>query len=187
MGGTPFQNQQRRLTRDRDAASPGATVDFIFTGQDYFAVMDVPLLVGRAFERDRGDDLLPGNAQGRPRSLVLDRAAAQTLGWPEPAGALGATVYAPGGVAHEIVGVVERTPASVRANGASGTAYVFAPTPVTASYWIVRMANDRVAASLAHIDAAVKSLRRITRLWARLFFDRFFEAAYWTFDRRTES
>jgi putative ABC transport system permease protein len=182
MGGAPFQNQQRRFTRDRDAAAPGATVDFIFTGDDYFAVMDVPLLAGRTFERDRGDDLLPANAQGRPRSLVLDRAAAQALGWPEPAGALGATVYAPGGVAHEIVGVVERTPASVRANGASGTAYVFAPTPVTASYWIVRMANDRVAASLAHIDATVKSLAPNHPPLGKVFFDWFFEAAYWTFE-----
>lgn len=180
MSGTLFQNQQRRFTRDRDAASLSATVDFIFTGHDYFAVMDVPLLVGRAFERDRGDDLLPGNNQGRPRSLVLDRAAAQALGWSEPAGALGAIVYAPGGAAHEIVGVVERAPASVRANGASGTAYVFAPA--TASVRIVRMANDRVAASLAHIDATVKSLAPNHPPLAKVFFDRFFEAAYWTFE-----
>ena len=38
----PFQNQQRRFTRTRDASSSPVTLDFIFTGYDYFAVMDVP-------------------------------------------------------------------------------------------------------------------------------------------------
>jgi putative ABC transport system permease protein len=175
--GTPFENQQRRVTRTREASSSAVTLDFIYTGHGYFAVMDVALLAGRAFERDRADDV---QGQGRPRSRVLDRSAAQALGWPEPASALGEIVYAPGGVPHEIVGVVERVAASVRSNGASGTAYVFAPTMT--SFRIVRIASDRVDAALAHIDATMKSLFPERPAPPHAFFDRYFEAAYSTFE-----
>jgi putative ABC transport system permease protein len=161
-------------------------VDFISTGHDYFAVMDVPLVAGRTFERDRADDVLPRNnqewaaaRQGRPPSVVLDRAAARALGWPEPAGALGEIVYAPGNAPYQIVGVVERTPASVRANDARGTMYVLAPS---SPFRIIRIASDRVDAALAHIDATMKAFFPERPAPPHLFLDQFFEAAYWTFE-----
>ncbi len=180
ISGTLFQNQQRRFTRRRDASSPAATVDFIFTAHDYFAVMDVPLLAGRVFERDRGDDVQSRDNQARPRGVVLDERAVQALGWSDPAAALGEVVYAPGGVPHEIVGVVQHVPASVRANGTGGTAYVFAPAATT--FRIVRIASDRVDESLAHVSATKKSLFPGLPPGSNVFFDRFFEAAYWTFE-----
>ena len=177
--GTPFQNQQRRFTRTLDASSSPVTVDFIVTGHDYLSVMDVPLVAGRAFARDR-DNVQPGDGQNRPRSLVLDRTAAQALGWRDPVSALGEIVYAPGGVPHEIIGIVERIPASVRANDASGTAYVFAPPML--GYRIVRIAADQVDAALAHIDATMESLFPGQPPPSKVFLDRFFESAYWTFE-----
>jgi putative ABC transport system permease protein len=183
--GTPFQNQQRRFTRTLDASSSPVMLDFISTGYDYFAVMDVPVVAGRAFERDRADDTQQADGQSRPRSLVLDRTAARALGWPDPASALGEIVYAPigvppGGLPHEIVGIVEHTPTSVRANNASGTAYVFAPG--TRNFRIVRVAPDQVEAALAHIDETTKSLFPEQPPPYKMFFDRLFEAAYSTFE-----
>jgi putative ABC transport system permease protein len=179
-GGTPFQNQQRRFTRTREASSSPVMLDFILTGHDYLAVMEVPVVAGRVFERDRDDDTQPRDGQNRPRSLVLDRSAAQALGWSDPASALGEVVYAPGGAPHEIVGIVERTPASVRANGASGTAYGFAPS--TVGYRIVRIAPDRMDAALTHIDETMKSLFPGQPVPNKVFFDLFFESAYSAFE-----
>jgi putative ABC transport system permease protein len=176
--GTPFQNQQRRFTRTRDASSTPVTFDYIFAGDDYFAVMDMPLVAGRSFEPDRADASQPGEGQSRPRRLVLDRTAAGALGWPDPSGALGEVIYAPGGAPHEIVGIVERTPASVRANGASGTAYVLGPS----RYFIVRIAPDRLEAALAHIDETVKALFPGQVTPSKVFLDRFFEVAYSAFE-----
>jgi putative ABC transport system permease protein len=181
-----FDTQQRRFARTRDEASPRAMLDFVYTGHDYFAVMDVPLVVGRVFDRARADDLSPRGAEwsvreGRPPGIVLDAEAARALGWPDPAAAVGETIYAPAGTPHAIIGIVERAPLAVRDSGASGTAYVLAPWAFNIQ--IVRIASDRVDAALAHIDETMKALFPGRPPPARRFFDQVFEEdAYATFE-----
>jgi putative ABC transport system permease protein len=181
-----FDTQQRRFARTRDEASPRAMLDFVYTGHDYFAVMDMPLVVGRAFDRARADDVLPRGPEwtareARPPGIVLDAEAARALGWPEPAAAVGETIYAPGGGPHTIIGVVERAPLAVRDSGATGTAYVLAPW--TVNIQIVRIASDRVDVALAHIDETMRALFPGRPPPARRFFDQVFEEdAYATFE-----
>lgn len=180
----PFTNQQRAFGRAPGQAAPRVMVDFLYTGHDYFSVMDVPLAAGRVFAPERNDDLPDTSAewaalQGRGAPIVLDRAAARSLGWPDPAAAVGQLIYAPGDSRYEIVGVVERAPASVRAAGTEGTAYVFAPA--LGRFRIVRVASDRAQEALAHIHEVMNSLAP-GRPLAPAFFDAFFESAYYTFD-----
>jgi putative ABC transport system permease protein len=183
--GVAFATQARRFRRSPDDTSAGVQVDFVYTGHDYFEAMQVPLVAGRAFARDRADDLLPTSneqwaaRQGRGASIVLDRAAARALGWPEPTAALGQAIYAPGNARYVIIGITERTPTSIRATGASGVSYVYAPA--ISHFRIVRIASDRIDAALAHIDEVVKSLSP-GRPSYRQFFDQLFEGAYWTFE-----
>ena len=183
MSAAPFESLPRRFSRTRDDAAPGVMVAWVYTGDGYFEVMDVPLVAGRVFAADRADDELPSNGEARAarrgRSIVLDRVAARALGWPEPAAALGELVYGPGGAPHEIVGIVEPVTTSIRAGGASGAAYVFGR--VAGPFQVVRIASDRVEAALAHLDASVKAVLR-GQFAPRLFFDQIFEGYYRTFD-----
>jgi putative ABC transport system permease protein len=159
-------------------------VDFLYAGHDYFSVMDVPLAAGRVFAPERNDDVPDTRAQweslrGRGASIVLDRAAARSLGWPDPATAVGQAIYAPGDSRYEIVGVVERAPASVRAGGTDGTAYVYGPA--LGRFRVVRVASDRTGEALAHINAVMSSLAP-GRPLAPAFFDAYLQSAYYAFD-----
>ena len=180
----PFYALPRRFSRGRDDTAPGVMIDWVHTGDRYFDVLEVPLVAGRVFAPDRSDEL-PSTGEerearrGRPPSIVLDRAAARALGWADPADAVGELVYGPGGGAHEIVGIVEPVPMSIRAGDTSGTAYVFGPS--TNDLRIVRIASDRVDAALAHIDETLKSVFP-GQPPNRLFLDQLFEGYYRTFD-----
>jgi putative ABC transport system permease protein len=180
----PFFALPRRFSRARDDTSPGVMIDWIPTGDRYFDVLEVPLVAGRVFAADRSDEAPRSGEEwearrGSPPSMVLDRAAARALGWPEPAAAVGELVYGPGGGPHAIVGVVEPVPTSIRAGDTSGTAYVFSPS--TGNVRIVRIASDRVDAALAHIDATLRSMYP-QEPPNRAFFDQLFEGYYRTFD-----
>jgi putative ABC transport system permease protein len=159
-------------------------VDWVHTGDEYFDVMEVPLVAGRALASDRADEVpLTGEAwaarRGNPASIVLDRAAARALGWPEAAAAVDELVYGPGGAPHQIVGIVEPVPTSIRDGDTRGAAYVFSPS--TANVRIVRIASDRTAAALVHIDATLKSVFP-GQPPNRVFFDQLFEGNYRTFE-----
>ena len=180
-----FQNAPRQFSRARDDTAPRVNLSFVYTGHDYFSVMDLPVVAGRVFERDRADDALWRNYEewaarrAVPARIVLDRAAARALGWSEPTAAVGGLTFAPGGAPNEIIGIVEDSAITVRAGGESGAAYVLAPW--MSWFRIVRIAPDRAAAALAHIDEAMRSMYP-ARPADRLFFDQIFESAYWTFE-----
>ncbi|MFO7286296.1 MAG: ABC transporter permease [Gammaproteobacteria bacterium] len=97
----------------------------------YFSTLGKRLLAGRAFEREMGD----GGADGAAR-LVIDRLAAERLGWPDPSEAVGKTLYR-GHLGtdhpptpHTIIGVVEHAPD--RVFGWGSRAFVYAPQPRSA-------------------------------------------------------
>jgi len=186
MSPGPFVNAPRRFSRARSESAPGTMIDFLYTSHDYFDVMQVPLVGGRVFSRDRADDVQPRSSQewaerrGRPPGIVLDRVAARALGWPDPTAAVGELIYAPGGAPHEIIGIVEPAPTSIRASDSSGIGYVLSASPN--NFRIVRVASDRVEAALEHIDKTVKSVFPAQPATNRVFFDQLFEGYYRTFE-----
>jgi putative ABC transport system permease protein len=177
--------QTREFASSRDENATKVHLDALITGYDYFDVMQIRLLAGRVFSRDRADDAVPQTPAefaargGKPVPLVVDRSAARALGWADPAKALGAIVYAPGGAPQEVVGVVESVPQAIRASEGAGVAYLF--NPRVTSYWLVRIDKSSVAAATAHIDAVMKKLAPDRPPPGRAFLDVLFANAYWTF------
>jgi putative ABC transport system permease protein len=177
--------QKNELARSQDTGVSKVNVDAMLVGNDYFALMEVPVLAGRVFARDRADDSTPSTAAefaaraNRPSPVVLDRVAAHALGWASPADAIGQIVYAPGGDAREVVGVVESVPLSIRASGGTGVIYAFGPQ--MSNYWVVRIDKNSVAEGTAQIDAVLRKLAPDRPPPERLFLDEVFAAAYGTF------
>ena len=121
---------QQQLARS-PGASAVALVGRHYVSHDYFSVMDMQLLAGRWFARDRADDSVPlsqEEAQRRnsPPRIVIDRRAATELGWSTPEAAIGELVYGPQRPI-EIIGVVENMPLALRSRGNNAFIYFLAP------------------------------------------------------------
>ncbi|HET8699026.1 MAG TPA: FtsX-like permease family protein, partial [Gammaproteobacteria bacterium] len=177
-------------SRPRWSSRPGEdqplmTSEIAFVGYDYFDTMDMPLIAGRAFARDRNDAMptTPQEAAARsgPVSVIIDRNAARALGWQNPADAVGKPIYVQGNARDpsEVIGVVESVPLAVRDRGSQGIVYEL--TPSAAAYTIVRIDKNRVEAALEHIDAVFKARSSTGAARSRIFLDDAFETAYRAF------
>ncbi|HET8698550.1 MAG TPA: FtsX-like permease family protein [Gammaproteobacteria bacterium] len=177
-------------SRQRYSARPGEDQAMIMpeqtiVGYDYFEVLEVPLLAGRAFARDRNDVLARTQAERAARStptpVILDRRAARALGWASPADAIGKPIYMQGDArgVFEIAGVVESVPTAVRERGSDGVVYMLVPS--AAAFTIVRIGKDQVQTALEHIDDVFKKLSTSGTPRPRMFLDQAFENAYSTF------
>jgi putative ABC transport system permease protein len=144
---------------------------------DYFEALRIPVLAGRSFSRDFADP------PGGPTYVVSDRLAAEQFGWPNPAEAIGQTIYQTpfGGKAapQEIVGVVEHSPRMLVGWGAR--AFVYLLNDRDMGYPLIQVSRRDVPGALAHIDTVWKSLAPDTPL-EREFADEAFGESYRTFD-----
>ena len=147
--------------------SPDPAVRPIFTQQrgvtfDYFDVFSLDLLAGSSFTAQQQAGLdADYDPDERLGAVILDRAAAEQFGWPNPADAVGQVIYAPrvNSEPHfpmEVLGVVERPPFEVLGWGFDAFAYELKPKRV--SYPIIRIASDGLGPALAHIDAVWREL-----------------------------
>ncbi len=184
--GMPWQfvGSRPQLRHTADMNELGVSVEQNLVGHDYFSVMDVPVIAGRAFSRDRNDaSMSPAEAAARtePLPIVLDRKAARALGWVEPATAIGQTVYGSWGGQNgaEVIGVVETMPISVRERSSAGVVYVLNPSFSQAT--IVRIDVQKVAESLAYIDRVFQRLLPIGSPQSRMFLDEAFDNVYAAF------
>src|SRR5690606_25475489 len=162
-------------------------VETLRVGHDYFSVMDVPLVAGRVFSRERDDEdprtAEEYRARATPLTAVLDREAARALGWSNPADAIGEAVYAvannPQPMPREVIGVVESLPLAVSDRGSRGAIYVM--STAASARTIVRISKDDVARALAHIDEVFAALEPGRPPRGRTFLDQSFESAYWAY------
>jgi putative ABC transport system permease protein len=146
------------------SADPGAKApSFAYSNSDYtyFDTLNLALLAGRVFERDR--DTIPTSlarsSASRTPPLVIDRLAAQNLGFATPQEAVGKIVYVPESVRKqsglatlpvEIIGVVETETSSIEATPLQGHIYAFGPKMFGAQVPVVKFARDNVAGAVAH-------------------------------------
>ena len=180
-----FQGSRPRYSSSPGEDQPMLTTEYGAVGYDYFDVMDIPLLAGRVFARERNDETTYSPQAGprsTPRVAVLDRIAARALGWANPADAIGKTIYEHGDptTATEVIGVVDSVPIAIRDRGSDGIVYRLMPQ--RAAVTIIRVAKEEVKAATAHIDDVFKTLSPTRSPPSRMFLDQAFETAYYTFD-----
>jgi putative ABC transport system permease protein len=182
-----FQGNRSRYSLSPGDDQPMITSEPGIVGYDYFDVLDIPLLAGRVFARERNDEAgvpsAKSHAPSAPLAAVLDRNAARALGWVDPADAVGKTIYGNSGnpaSATEVIGVVESVPIAIRDRGSNGIVYLLMPQ--NAWYTIVRVSKGEVKGAVAHIDDVLKSLSPTGTPPLRQFLDESFESAYFTFD-----
>lgn len=160
-------------------------------GYEFTETMEMPLLAGRDYSRDRSGDIFPSNSEltttSGPYGLLINDAAAQTLGWENAAEAIGQSVFkhleppsvqTPIAVEMTIIGSVGDQKfrfINFESFGVSGSMYTLRPN--SANYLVIKVSKDNVNESLRHIDETWNRLMPTVAL-KREFADNLFYEAY---------
>jgi putative ABC transport system permease protein len=173
------------VRRSMDPAATSTGMGDNVVGHHFFSTLEMTLAAGRLLDEQHADDLLPvGDDSGKARTynVVVDRAAASRLGWPDPRAAIGQTVYVPWWNTNRppdqvrIVGVVENKPLALL--GPAGLqANIYRLNPAAAKFPIVRVSGNAIPQALAAIDTAWKKVESGVPL-NRRFADELFEQSY---------
>jgi putative ABC transport system permease protein len=192
MAGLPWQRLVAItwLKRSPEAVVTGRRALVRNVGYDFFAVLDIPLVAGRAFDRERGEGAAPApGSPPRPAPVVVDRGFLAEFGFGSPEEAVGQLLYYARGSGNtasppfEIVGVAETRRLTFRGAGATATMYgLGADLDVT----IARIAPDRIGPALEGVDAAWQRLSPNVPI-SRQFFDDAFDRMYETFLRLNQA
>lgn len=174
-----------------DVEAPTTEVAIQVVGYEYTETMDIPLLAGRDFSRERSNDAFPSytdlTSNSGPYSLLINDITAQALGWENAEAALGESIYrhiGPPSVENEItvemivvgsVGDQKYQFINFDSFGVSGSAYSLAP--VNANNMIVKISKNNVNEALVHIDETWNRLMPTIAL-KRTFADDLFYESY---------
>ena len=170
---------------------PGAAqnpASYTIADADVFAALNVKLVAGRSFERDRAADVANIRAwnnndtvAGSDYNVVVDELFVARMGLQLPQQAVGKTVFHPTSAdgstppqRMHIVGVVE--PNAIRPISLGYPSFYFMNEDAAIAP-VVRIAKQDVAATLAHIDALWKRLAPEVPL-KRRFADEQYEMSY---------
>jgi putative ABC transport system permease protein len=176
------------LARSSEAGAASSDAYFKYIDYDYFPTLNLDVLAGRVFdrERDAGSVAIFAAPEAQTPSVVIDRSLAERLGYPTPQAAVDQVVYIPGdwvgaaaARAVRVVGVTE-TETTQLGSGLSmrGTVYAFAsPPPNGGQYPLIRVDRERVAEGVAAIRQVWRELAPQNPPYVR-FFDEMFEASY---------
>jgi putative ABC transport system permease protein len=181
----PFQTGGFPLARSADAGAPQKMISEYVVSHDFASVLELELLAGRFFERQRADA-----ARNRP-AIVIDRALAEFFGFATPADAVDQTLYVPKdfaamGLATEaqplqVIGVVENKLLGFSGVAHEGHVYWLGPERAF-SFTIARLSRDNVAGALEEIDELWRRLAPGIAV-SRRFVDEIFEDEYAQFAR----
>jgi putative ABC transport system permease protein len=185
----PWESYQlMNAMRAPDPASPRRGAMLRQVGFDFFDVFSIRVVAGRVFDRKHAEDSPAATSQSTteaptPKSIVIDRAFAASLGFATPSDAVDQLLYRPTPPSAQaplppvrIIGVVEdrsfgffRTP-----NNASGAAYQMMDN---LEITVARVSAADLERGLQRIDAAWHDLAPNVAL-SRRFLDDVFERAY---------
>jgi putative ABC transport system permease protein len=176
-----------RFRRSEDRSATNQLTYQNVVAHDFFATMRTPVLAGRVFDREHGEDMFPSqdDEPGRPRNIVVDRAFAEQLGFPAPQAAVDRVIYMPSFVEDgpvlpvTIIGVVENRPLHFLGLGATSNVYFLGGNQW---YVIARIAADNIPETLAAMAAAWDRQAPAIAISSR-FMDALFEQNYMTFGR----
>jgi putative ABC transport system permease protein len=176
------------IQRTPDASAAQAMTLANQVGYGFFESVGIALLAGRSFD-EQHDDLFfnpedARNPASRVPNVVIDRALARQLGFPDPADAVNQVLYDPPSDAPpvragiRVIGVVENGYPRLIGPNTESNLYMLAVT--FANVPLVRLERTQVAAGLAHLDAVWQRLAPNAPL-RRQFMDELFEVAYRNF------
>jgi putative ABC transport system permease protein len=188
LGGAGVNLVQFARSADAAPSAPGGY--FKAVGYDYFATVNLGVLAGRVFDRQRDPAPVDLMAAGQTANIVIDRAYAARLGFPTPEAAVGQVIYVPASFAQapaarpaRIIGVTETEPTLLTRGDEEGTIYTYTPrAPWGGQVPIVRISRENVPATIA----------AITRAWDRIaptapinirFFDDLFRQSFRAHER----
>lgn len=158
-------------------------------GYDFTNTMNLPLLAGREFSRERSLDRFPAYSAlapgAGPYAFLIDDLTAQTLGWENAEAALGNSVYrhiTPPTV--ETAFVVEFIVVGAVSSqtfqfidfatfGVSGSVYTLRPE--SATFMIVKIAKDNINEALTHIDTTWNQLMPTIAVQREFLDDMFYD------------
>jgi len=190
MGQAPWSDSVNLnlLSRSPEETTSPQTAFQNNVGYDFFQTLDIPVLAGRAFDREH-NDLPPQGPPGENPStinLVIDRVLAQQLGFGSPAAAVDQIIYFPGVLgqkpqAFRVVGVVESRPLFLRGLGATSNVYQLSGG-VGMQNVIVRLAADDVGGGVAAAEAVWRRLAPQIP-FQRRFMDEMFNENFKTYAR----
>jgi putative ABC transport system permease protein len=178
------------LARTPDEANFLVTTYLNGVGYDYFSVLEMPLLGGRAFDREHGEDLAPQNFfdSSKTINMVVDASLTEQLGFARPQDAVDQIVYMPermtrafGAAAQpvRVIGVVADKPLHFRGAGATANGYLLR---TGLNFQLVRVKASDVSGGLAALDALWKRLAPQGSI-NRKFIDDLFNQNYENFAR----
>lgn len=158
-------------------------------GYDFTSTMNVPLIAGREFSRERTLDRFPSYSELSPGvgpyAFLIDDLTAQTLGWENAEAALGGSVYRHINpptvetafvVEFIIVGAVGSETfqfIDFATFGVSGSVYTLRPE--TATFMIIKIGKDNVNEALAHIDQTWNQLMPTIAIQREFLDDMFYD------------
>jgi putative ABC transport system permease protein len=196
LGSMPWQFQMSiAVSASPDPGAAQHTVRTQYIGFDFFSVFNVPLVAGRVFDRDHGEDALQpkgvsasSDSEPLAQNVVVDRQFVATLGFASPEDGVGKLVYRATSHASSyrpppfrIIGVVEDRSFSLfkQSNGGAGDMYNLQPD---LRITVARIAAADLGTALTRIDADWKQLAPNASL-VRRFYDETFERSYSSYER----
>jgi putative ABC transport system permease protein len=198
MGAAPWSDNVNLelLSRSPEAAAGFQTAFQNAVAYDFFETLDIPLIAGRAFDRDH-NDMPPQNQQqdagqntnSAPpptMNIVIDRVLASQLNFASPQEAVDQIIYVPAAMGEQaqpmrVVGVVESRPLFLKGFGATSNMYRLVPGGGMQNM-IVRFGPEDVAAGVAAAEAAWRRLATQAP-FSRRFMDEMFNQGYELFSR----
>jgi putative ABC transport system permease protein len=169
------------------SADQGAATKLVMNpgvGFDFFSVFDIPLIAGRVYSRDHGDEPrkprpdTTTETPTTPQPIVVDRGFAEAFGFASPEAAVDQLVFSPGKDRSDplqIIGVVETHHFTFF--GMMKTTATMYPLRPGLDYEVVRVSRDDVFGGLGGIDRVWKQLAPSVAV-SRRFVDDYFNDVY---------
>lgn len=152
-----------RIARSPEQNAARETAFLNLIDFDFFGVLEIPVLAGRVFDRDR--DVAAASSQGlasgqEPVNVVVERGLVESLGFESPHAAVDQIAYVLGDALTEstdaselrpirIIGVVENRPLHLMGAGARWNYFLLFDDP---EFQIIRVSESAVAEAIESID-----------------------------------